>query len=188
MPIAIERKQVPTHLEDVATTSQLVMLGGTEDQFVDASMIEKASCAHEVKTALDGKTVLIPRPSDDPADPLNWSQLRKCLVLLVISCTAFLPDYGSGTGAVTLIPQAKEWGLSEDTVNHHRWAASLCSAPGASSLRLLPHISADYRHSFGSWSWHCERLHGEQGHKHLISLWPREFYTGSFLLSPKAVV
>lgn len=113
-----ESKQEPTHLEDVATTNQLVILGGAGDHFVDASMIEKASCAHELKTASDGRTVLIPQPSDDPADPLNWSQLRKCLVLLVISCTAFLPDYGSGTGAVTLIPQAKEWGLSEDTVNH----------------------------------------------------------------------
>ncbi|KAJ5465294.1 Major Facilitator Superfamily protein [Penicillium daleae] len=113
-----ESKQEPTHLEDVATTNQVAMLSGARDHFLDASMIEKASCAHELKTASDGKTVLIPRPSDDPADPLNWSQLRKCLVLLVISCTAFLPDYGSGTGAVTLIPQAKEWGLSEDTVNH----------------------------------------------------------------------
>jgi hypothetical protein len=25
-----------------------------------------------VKTAADGKTVLIPQPTDDPNDPLNW--------------------------------------------------------------------------------------------------------------------
>ncbi|KAL8896446.1 MAG: hypothetical protein Q9207_007703 [Kuettlingeria erythrocarpa] len=71
-----------------------------------------------------------PQPSADPNDPLNWAQSKKNLTLLIISAMAFLADYGSATGAVTLIPQAKkpllltnrcgdrEWGLSEDTVNH----------------------------------------------------------------------
>jgi len=31
---------------------------------------------------------------------------------------AFLPDYGSATGAVTLLPQAAMWNMSPDTVNH----------------------------------------------------------------------
>lgn len=34
-----------------------------------------------VKTAQDGVTVLIPQPSDDPADPLNWSPAKKNRVL-----------------------------------------------------------------------------------------------------------
>jgi hypothetical protein len=68
---------------------------------------------------------LIPQPSDDPNDPLNWSQTKKNIILGVVSFTgmlirstapidiqklnndaALLPDYGSATGAVTLIPQA----------------------------------------------------------------------------------
>jgi hypothetical protein len=36
----------------------------------------------------------------------------------VISCTAFLPDFGSATGAVTLDVQAAEWGILPTTVNH----------------------------------------------------------------------
>ncbi|KAL8684881.1 MAG: hypothetical protein Q9224_006086 [Gallowayella concinna] len=48
-----------------------------------------------------------PQPSKDPNDPLNWAQSKKNLTLLIISATAFLADYGSATGAVTLIPQAK---------------------------------------------------------------------------------
>lgn len=59
-----------------------------------------------VKLAKDGTTRLIPQPSDDPNDPLNWSQNKKHLMLFIVSLTAFLPDYGSATGAVTLIPQS----------------------------------------------------------------------------------
>ena len=54
----------------------------------------------------DGRTVLIPQPSSDPNDVLTWSWSKKHITLFVISATAFLPDYGSATGAVTLIPQS----------------------------------------------------------------------------------
>jgi len=59
-----------------------------------------------LRTAKDGHTVLIPQPSDDPNDPLNWSPTKKHVILLIVSFAAFLPDYGSATGAVTLLPQA----------------------------------------------------------------------------------
>lgn len=59
---------------------------------------------HGLKTTPDG-TILIPQPSSSTNDPLNWTQFRKHLILIVISCTAFLPDYGSATGAVTLKAQ-----------------------------------------------------------------------------------
>jgi hypothetical protein len=50
------------------------------------------------KLAKDGRTRLIPQPSDDPNDPLNWTSLKKHLVLGIIALTALLPDYGSATG------------------------------------------------------------------------------------------
>ena len=59
-----------------------------------------------VKVADDGHTRLIPQPSADPNDPLNWAWRKKHLILFTISFASFLPDYGSATGAVTLIPQA----------------------------------------------------------------------------------
>ncbi|KAH0371359.1 MFS general substrate transporter, partial [Aureobasidium melanogenum] len=74
--------------------------------------------AHPVKTTKDGHVVLIPQPSDSPQDTLNWSKVKKHVVLLVVSFAALLPDYGSATGAVTLIPQAADWHMSPDTVNH----------------------------------------------------------------------
>ena len=55
----------------------------------------------------DSRTVLIPQPSsDDPNDPLTWSWKKKHILLFVIAATAFLPDYGSAVGAVTLLPQS----------------------------------------------------------------------------------
>lgn len=60
-----------------------------------------------VKLAADGHTRLIPQPSDDPNDPLNWSWRKKHMILFVVAAAAFLPDYGSATGAVTLQLQAE---------------------------------------------------------------------------------
>lgn len=58
------------------------------------------------KLAADGQTVLVPQPSNNPNDPLNWSTFEKYIVLAVVCACTFLPDYGSVTGAITLIPQA----------------------------------------------------------------------------------
>ncbi|KAI0877420.1 major facilitator superfamily domain-containing protein [Hypoxylon argillaceum] len=82
---------------------------------VDVDSVERADA---VKLAGDGRTRLIPQPSEDPADPLNWSQRKKNLILFIVAFAALLPDYGSATGAVTLIPQAAQWHMSEDEVNH----------------------------------------------------------------------
>ena len=59
------------------------------------------------KLSRDKRMILIPQPGDDPNDPLNWSQYRKNLTLALVCACTFLPDYGSVTGAITLIPQAK---------------------------------------------------------------------------------
>lgn len=74
----------------------------SEGYLVDASLEDGV----DLKLAKDGHTILIPQPSADPLDPLNWSQFKKHLILFIVSATAFLPDYGSATGAVTLLPQA----------------------------------------------------------------------------------
>ncbi|KAL8785942.1 MAG: hypothetical protein Q9213_003091 [Squamulea squamosa] len=70
------------------------------------------------KTARDGHTVLIPQPSNASDDPLNWSQTKKHIVLAIVCACTFLPDYGSVTGAITLISQAAEYGITPDEVNH----------------------------------------------------------------------
>lgn len=81
-------------------------------------LIDSADHNDTIKLARDGHTRLIPQPSDDPNDPLNWSPLRKHIILFIVSFAALLPDYGSATGAVTLLPQAAQWHMTEDHVNH----------------------------------------------------------------------
>ena len=59
-----------------------------------------------VQTTSDKKTILIPQPSQDPNDPLSWSSLKKHIILLVVTVTAFMPDFGSSMGIVALLLQA----------------------------------------------------------------------------------
>lgn len=59
-----------------------------------------------LQTASDGKTVLIPQPSSDPNDPLNWSSVKKHGTLFVLAVVAFMANYGSAVGIITLLPQA----------------------------------------------------------------------------------
>lgn len=93
------REQV--YLERIAISETLDALGGADGYIFHATTFETEIHEGCPMIAQDGPTVLVP--------PLvtirtNWGQLRKYMVLFIISCTAFLPDYGSATGAVTLIP------------------------------------------------------------------------------------
>ena len=67
------------------------------------------SPAYEVdnlKLAEDGHTVLIPQPSDDPDDPLNWPKSKKLAILFTMSTIAFLPEFGSAVGIPAIVPQS----------------------------------------------------------------------------------
>ncbi|GAA6020660.1 hypothetical protein JCM10207_007814 [Rhodosporidiobolus poonsookiae] len=78
--------------------------------------VEDAAAAG-LKTAKDGKTVLVPQPSDDPRDPLNWPEWKKHTILLIVALAAFGGDFQSGAGIPLLSSQGAEWGLSPARVN-----------------------------------------------------------------------
>ncbi len=46
------------------------------------------------------------RSSEDANDPLYWTGHKKMAVLLTVSATAFLADFGSSLGAVTSVVQS----------------------------------------------------------------------------------
>lgn len=81
--------------------------GDSSDGVILDVAVARPGAADSLKTAPDGHTILVPQPSDSTEDPLNWSSTKKWIVLLIISFAAFLPDYGSAVGAVTLLPQAE---------------------------------------------------------------------------------
>jgi hypothetical protein len=66
---------------------------------------DNAPSTPDLKVHHDGSTILVPQPTSDPNDPLNWSWMKKHLFLMIISIIAFLPDYGSSTGAITNLVQ-----------------------------------------------------------------------------------
>ena len=102
-----DRESAPNEKEVIAVPRKgdLHEFRETEGYVIEVSDGDGAN-ASGLKLAEDGHTVLIPQPSDDGNDPLNWSWTRKHLILFAVSWASFLPDYGSATGAVTLIPQA----------------------------------------------------------------------------------
>lgn len=73
----------------------------------DVSLNPELGRTEGLKVTADRHIVLVPQPSDDPHDPLNWSFGKKHAVLAIVIVCSFLPDYGSVTGAATLTLQAE---------------------------------------------------------------------------------
>ncbi|KAL9599464.1 MAG: hypothetical protein Q9219_003803 [cf. Caloplaca sp. 3 TL-2023] len=86
------------------------------ESLADEKQTTVATGCTKLKTASNGHTILVPQPTDDPNDPLNWSPLRKRVILLIISYAAFLPDSGSAIGAIALVPQSEQWHMSPDSI------------------------------------------------------------------------
>jgi hypothetical protein len=66
----VEVSQVPKYSND-----------STSERHGDFRVVANAG-SKDVKLASDGVTVLIPQPSDDPEDVLNWTSAKKYRVLL----------------------------------------------------------------------------------------------------------
>lgn len=66
----------------------------------------------EVRTTKHGKTALIPQPSDDPLDPLNWSWSKKHTVLIALTFSALLTDWGMTRGTTLFEAQAETWNMT----------------------------------------------------------------------------
>lgn len=97
-------------MEPVRPDFDLEDIGEKEGYVLDEEYLREAlniPLSVGIKTANDGRTVLIPQPSEDPQDPLNWPNWKKTMVLYIVSLIAFTGDYGSAIGGITLLPQAQ---------------------------------------------------------------------------------
>lgn len=69
--------------------------------------VQQDHCLFEDSEAIGNtRNMLVQQPQDSPDDPLNWPRSRKMTILLVVSATAFLADFGSSMGAVTSVVQS----------------------------------------------------------------------------------
>ncbi|PSK48651.1 hypothetical protein B9Z65_62 [Elsinoe australis] len=65
-----------------------------------------------LKLAGDGHTILLPQPTDDPNDPLNWSWRKKHAILFIVAWGALCADFTSAAGTAVIFLQAEEWQIS----------------------------------------------------------------------------
>lgn len=65
-----------------------------------------------LKLAKDGSTVLIPQPSDDDEDPLNWSWLKKHKAFFALLLPSLLTDWGMTWGTTMFEAQSVTWDMS----------------------------------------------------------------------------
>ncbi|KAL1634654.1 hypothetical protein SLS58_010597 [Diplodia intermedia] len=103
---------------------------GTESGSGDIKVMADSSVSANVKTTADGNIVLIPQPSDDPDDPLNWSWKKKHLVFGALMLPSFLSDFGITYGAVTFEKQAQTWDMSVASVANSIGGALFMLGPG----------------------------------------------------------
>lgn len=72
---------------------------------IRATMEMKISSDASKKRITSG-IVLIPQPSNDPYDPLNWSKWKKTRTLIVISLAAFSCTASASAGQLAYVVQA----------------------------------------------------------------------------------
>ncbi|KIW08474.1 uncharacterized protein PV09_01376 [Verruconis gallopava] len=84
----------------------------------------------QLKTTADGKTVLIPQPSDDPRDPLNWSWLKKHAVFFSLLPGCFLTDWVITYGTTMFVQQVPSFHKSPKSISNSISGAIFMQGPG----------------------------------------------------------
>ncbi|KAF9564530.1 MFS general substrate transporter [Agrocybe pediades] len=73
--------------------------------------------ASKLKLSPDGKYVLWPQPTDDPADPQNWSDNRKNFQLFIVVLASIIPDFDSGIGIASLFALSRQYHTTTGVIN-----------------------------------------------------------------------
>jgi hypothetical protein len=83
-----------------------------------------------LKTTKDGTIVLIPQPSDDPDDPLNWSWMKKHLVFASLLPGCFLTDWVITWGTTLFVAQVPTFHMPPPDIAHSISGAIFMQGPG----------------------------------------------------------
>jgi len=88
-----------------------------------------SSISSQQQQKADG-SVLEPRPSTSPNDPLNWSWAKKHAVLAALLPGCFLTDWTLTWGTTMFEMQAHEWHMSVEDVSHSINPGIFMQGPG----------------------------------------------------------
>jgi hypothetical protein len=96
--MVIAQSTISTHSDSVEEVNQNVHTTENSASTRGTYFVRAQAGDCNLKTAKDGFTSLIPQPSDDLHDPLNWSWARKHKVLLSLLLPSLLTDWGMTWG------------------------------------------------------------------------------------------
>ncbi|KAH8700696.1 major facilitator superfamily domain-containing protein [Talaromyces proteolyticus] len=97
---------------------------------------------HQVDLKVCGDVILVPQPSDDVRDPLNWSQRKKYLILTILTLTTFS---GHATGLANQLGFPAQAELYHKTLTEISYTISADVAGfAAGPLLIIP-----FTHVFG---------------------------------------
>ncbi|KAM3084098.1 hypothetical protein ACMFMG_001796 [Clarireedia jacksonii] len=88
----------------------------------------------------DDSVVLIPHPSDDPRDPLNWPLSKKLKILAVISFATFAGFSACLAGQLQVVPQSKLYHVTTTQMAYQNSAGSAGMAAGGFFFFPLSHV------------------------------------------------
>ncbi|PYH74128.1 MFS general substrate transporter [Aspergillus vadensis CBS 113365] len=72
--------------------------------------------------------ILVPQPSDDPEDPLNWSTFTKHAALVVLAFESFLVKFSATLIAPDALELSREFGVSKTTATYIGSVPSILNA------------------------------------------------------------
>ena len=84
----------------------------------DIEKIDTHTFDHLKKTP-DGRTILIPQPTDDPLQSLNWSWRKKHTVLFALTYCTLMTDMSSAWSIPLVITQAEYWGITPNNAGRN---------------------------------------------------------------------
>ncbi|KIW20475.1 hypothetical protein PV08_01050 [Exophiala spinifera] len=139
-------KQSNTHLESIEQDGAATIVQIEANPGGEAAMdVDK-----NVKVASDGHTVLVPQPSEDPHDPLNWPSWRKHAILLSTGFFAFSMDFPVGAGISCVFLQSSEFGMTPVAINRANNYSVLLV--GFGGFLLMPLVTSWGRVPLSFWS------------------------------------
>lgn len=105
---------------------------------VTSDTLEKVTMTVET-TERDSQVLLVPRPSEDPRDPLNWPFSRKLLVTSALCLALFTGMCAPVNGQIQLAQQAKLYGKTTVEITYAVSTALLASMSGVQVISDMHH-------------------------------------------------
>ncbi|KAL6250091.1 hypothetical protein RBB50_002392 [Rhinocladiella similis] len=146
MEESASEKQIGAHLESIDQNGAAKIVHIEANPSCETPM----EVDQDVKVAPDGHTILVPQPSDDPHDPLNWPSWRKHAILFSTGFFAFSMDFPVGAGVSCVFLQSAEFGLTPVAINHANNYSVLLV--GLGGFVLMPLLASWGRVPLSFWS------------------------------------